>query len=422
MAVEIDTYNRNQDDKSKAGEDQTNEYNIDSEGSLIQKGEIQKPGFYGDQSKSASFGSFSNAVGAAAGLIGIVDQVRQSLVKERKTTDQTYYLTTREYAEIQKLSILIASYGNVPIDVVEDFLIILCYVNVAEDMRTIADGVQIAELANPAILRKPMEILAIRSLQKIAFAASAVEGLVNLFRKYLPTAQNTPNQKGESIESLIQTMSSVISGFGSLGTGGATERLKNFNAEDALGHFMSELITGKRIPMTVIAKNPNLQSPSYTGKAMFGEAPTALTNIDITQVFNKKIAAFPKPSNGAGVTAFGFQNLKSFAGGGSVMQIASQVFFGNSNITAGTKKFRQLETIANVVKDITGALPTEFADVRRADTAIPLMSALSAAASGTDRSIFSADTYKQAWLMSNGISNQLQNSNPQFLEAVKNFL
>ena len=377
-------------DKTRTTQQEESSYNVDDGSAEVQRGKFATPGFFGDSSKSSGFGSFSSAVGMAASLIGTVASLRASLVDTRNSRSKVFYLTKTEYTEIQKRAASIASGSNIPYDVVEDFLIILCSVDNIEDMTIIADGVQIEELADPSILRQPMAILAIRALDKIAYAASAVEGLVNLFKKYLTAQAKTNPTAGEDIGSIIRSLSSFLGGLG--GLGGATARLNNAGADDALGHFLSELITGKRIPMNVIAKNPNLQLPSYAGKAFFGEAPTALSLVDMDQLFNKKIACFPKPSSGAGTTSFGLQNMGSMGSSIPIANFVSKMIFGNSSFTTGTKKARQIEAAVTKIRTFTGASATEKLDVRRADTAIPMMAAMSAVMSGTDGCVFSNDT------------------------------
>lgn len=231
------------------------------------------------------------------------------------------------------------------------------------------------------------------------------------------SSANSTDNSSESTSNILSTLSSLIGGFG----GGAEARLAAATSTDALGNFLSELITGKRIPMTVIAKNPALQAPSYTGKAFFGEAPAALSNVDIEQLFNKKIGCFPKPSNGAGTTSFGFQNMGSFSNSMSLSGLVSKVLFGGLEAVVGSKKAGQVSAIVDQISTLTGSNVDEILDIRRADTAIPMLSALSAVASGTDKSIFSADTFAKGWQLSNSVSNHLQNVDPKFMELVKRF-
>lgn len=405
--------------RTEVGADPT-EFDIEDGAAEIQRGRARRPQFFGDQAGSGSHGSFTSAVNLASTMINVVDVIRSTLVDTRDGLDETEYaLTHAEFAELQKKAASIGGYTNIPYDTVEDFLIILCYIDNISEMRIIADALQIAELDDENIIRVPFAILAIADLHKVAFAASALDGLINMFRKYLRMAQNSNQAKEENIADILSQLSSIVGAMS--GLGGATAKLQLGNATDALGNFMSELLTGKRIPMTIIARNPNLQPPSYAGKSFFGEAPTALSNVDIKELFNKKIGCFPKPSNGSGATSFSIQNAGSMASVSNIMQMVSKMLSGSSSYTEGTKKFRQITAIADQIASMTGATTTESIDMRRADNAIPLLAAMSACQSGVDKSLFSNDTFKQGWMLSNSVSNHLQNVDPSFIEAVRKF-
>lgn len=403
-------------DRTRTSNEAPEQLTVEDADAEIQRGNVKGPQFFGNMSNGSAHSMFSAATNLASAFGSIVDVLRENTVDER--TDGPFRLTHKEYALLQRVAQSIASYGNIPQDTAEDFLLILCFIDNITDLQTIADGVQLPELADANLIRNPIAMLNVSTLYKVAFAASAVDGLIRMFRKYLSVAQNTDNQSndGDDIGGILNTISSALSGFG-----GASARLENQGADDALGHFLSELITGKRIPMTVIAKNPSLQSPSYQGKAFFGEGPAALSNVDIGSLFCKKIAVFPKPSAGAGTSSFSLQNMGSLASSLPIDNVIGKMLFGNSNVEAGSKKSRQLETVMSTISDITGAVSGESVDVRRADTAIPLLSAFSAVASGTEKSIFSIDTFAQGWKLANSVSNQLQAIDPTYLQAIRRF-
>lgn len=392
------------------------EYDVDSGASEVQRGYFKKPQFFGDNSLTANFQAFASAVSSAASYGGGAAYLRNDLADQRQTTDPYWRLTKAEFAEIQRKAASMSSFGNIPYDVAEDFLIILCFINNINDMIVIADALQIPELADASILRNVFVIMSITGLEKAAYMASAVEGLINLFRKYLQSSQYTPTSSGESMDSILQNLGIATSGFGSL------MQLESGSSDFAMGNFLSELVLQKRIPTSVIAKNPNMQSPSYAGKAFFGESPSALSVVDIDQVFAKKIGYFPKPSNGSGTTSFGLQNMGSLGQTMSVESLISKINFGSMSVEPGSKKSRQVAAIGDQLNALTGARLDEAVDIRRADTAIPLMSALSAISAGSQSSPFSADTYKSGWMMANGVSNHLQNNGSPFLEAIKRFL
>lgn len=394
------------------------EYDIDSGASEVQRGYFKTPQFYGDNKLTPQFTAFSNAVQTAASWAGAVDILRRDLADERREGD-VFRLTKKEFAELEKKAKSISSYGNIPESVAQDFLIILCYMDNVKDLETVADAVQIPELADATIIRKPLVILAIPNLEKVAFCASAVEGLVNMFKRFLPASQAVPPSSGESTSSILDNLGKIIGGISNAAS--IAMRLEQGDAANALGNFLSELITGNRIPMSVIAKNPNLQSPSYVGKAFFGEAPSALSLIDINELFNKRIGVFPVPSNGAGTTSFGIQNFKSFQNAMTVAEFVSKISTGSKDFDPGSKKERMIMGMVDKVSDITGARADEIIDIRYADTSIPMLAALSAVDAGGKQSPFGVDTYSGGWKLSNSVGNHLQLTQPSFMTAVKRY-
>jgi len=382
----------------------------------VQRGMYRKPQFFGDMSLSShNFDGFKTGVQTAATYIGFANSLVMSLVSSRESTDDQFYLTTGEYNQIQSLASSIASYGSVPYQTIVDFLVILCCIDNITDMTKIASVVEITELLNPNIIRQPFEILAIPTLYKIAFMANALDSIIRLYSRYA-NASTSAGQGGDDISSILSNLSSLIGGFGS----SSAILTSMSSAENALGHFMSELLDGKRIPMTVIAKNPMKASPSYTGQTLFGESATSLSHVDVDEVFPKKIAVFPKPSNGAGSTSFGMMNFGSL--GSTVMNLtefASKMLFGSSSITSGSYKETAIINAVAQLSALTGATSTETFSVNSADVAIPLQIALSTIHAGTSSSPFSSSSFQEGWQLANHIANYMQNSNPSFLNVIK---
>lgn len=392
---------------------QISQIDVEADAGDIQKGYFKKPGFFGDMSKSQAYSIFTTGVNTALSYAGNASLKNETVPERNNQTG--YRLTTSEMILLRKKALSISNYSKIPYDTVEDFLVILCFVDVIHDMKKIADCVQIPELANPAILRKPLEILEIRGLEKISFAANALDGLVNLYRKYLNAAQNTINKdKGDSAQSILSAISSIIGGFGG---GGVGPRLETSD----LGNFLSELITGERIPTNVIAKNPMMQSPSYTGKAFFGEAPNAMSNVDIDQLFAKKIAVFAQPSSGAGTSAFSMQNFGSFSGSMSLPSFVSKIVTGSSN-PGSTRKQNLINSLVEGINTFTGSTSSDLVEVTRADNAIPVMMALATQFSGYEKSVFSGSTFQEGWMLAQSVGNNLQIQDPKFIEAARKFL
>jgi hypothetical protein len=401
-------------DASRISSTPSTEITLDEDNlALIQKGKYDKPAFFGNISSTKSYDLFKSGVSTALGYAGFAMNIAQTLVDERKPTDAEFLFTRREYEEIQRKSRSIAAYGNTPVDTIEAFLLILCAIDNIDDMEKIAVGIEIPELIDVSILRHPFEILAIQRLEKIAFMAQALDAFIRMFNRYLKS-RDSSDSKPESISNLVSSLGSILGGSLS-----SSVRLENSSSVDALGHFMSELIDGKRIPMSVIAKNPMKASPSYVGQTLFGESPTALSLVDVTELFPKKIGVFPMPSNGAGVSSFGMQNFSSLQGNLNVFDAVNKLSFGGGSVTANSFKERAVNAVVDQVKNITGATSSETFSLNSADVSIPMMIALSAANSGLSKSPFSYQTFQQAWQMSSGVSNLMQNQNPQFLNIIR---
>jgi len=382
----------------------------------VQRGYFKKPEFYGDMSTTSNgFGDFKSAVSTAATYAGAISSLISSLPKSRTSDDEVWRLTESEYKEILKMSNSIATYGNVPIDTITDFLIILCSIDALVDMKKISDVLEIPELNNQTILREPFEILAVPGLYKIAFMAQALDALIKLFSRFLNTQQNVSSSGADDIASLFSNISSILGGL----SGGTQARLGNISADNALGHFMSELIDGKRIPMAVIAKNPMKQIPSYIGQTLFGESPTSLSLVDINELFNKKIAVFAKPSSGAGTSSFGMQNFSSLGSAMNLESFVNKMNFGGSSITSGSKKESMINTIVDELKSATGATATETFKLNSADVAIPLQIALSACNCGTSKTPFATKSFQDGWQLASHVSNFMQKNNTQFLNVVR---
>lgn len=388
-------------------------YDVEADASQVQKNIYPKPTFFGDQSASSGFAIFKAGVQTALSYAGQSSRKTELVTERNENTG--YRLTRDEFTLLQKRARSISNYAKIPYDTCEDFLVILCFVDKIQDMIKIADAVQIPELADEDILRKPMIILNLPQLEKIAFAAQALDGLVNLFRKYINTAQNSPNQsKGDDMGSILNTISSIVGGFGGASAG---PRLDTGD----MGNFLSELITGNRIPMTVIAKNPMLQLPSYVGKAFFGEFPNPMSNIDIDQLFNKPIAIFPKPSSGAGTSSFSMQNFSTFSGSMPIQNFVSKVLTGSADITS-QRKLNQVTSVLNKVVALTGAKATDTVEITRADNAMPMMMAMASALSGYDKNVFSTSTFQEGWVAAQSVAQTLSQTDPSFMEAARRFL
>lgn len=384
---------------------------------LIQRGIYKNSSFFGDQSGTSSHSSFTGGMNIISMFSGFAQTLSGSTVAERDPT-KPFALTQPEYDAVIKRSSQIATYGNVPQDNVQDLLFMMIGVNNTQDMQKVADAVQLPELANASILQDPMAILNVPGLEKIAFMASALSALLKSFTKY-QNAQSGALPGMDDIGSILGSLSSLLGGFGEGTTSQLGYAINTPAPNKALGHFMSELVTGKRIPMSVIAKNPQLQSPSFIGKALFGEAPIALSNVDMTQIFSKKIGVFPKPSSGGATTSFGMSNFNSFGSSMNVSDLISQTMFGETGLSAGSAKYDQQQSVLSIFSQITGASGTDSIETNRADHMVPALMGLSGGMSGLEKAPFSVDTFQQSWITSMSASNALQQTSPSFMEAIR---
>ncbi|PCJ96780.1 MAG: hypothetical protein COA52_00815 [Hyphomicrobiales bacterium] len=404
-------------DPSRGTEDSTDEIILDVDTLAdVQRGVFKKPEFFGDMSSGSSIENFTSAVQTAAKYINFVGNAITVLGNERQDDDTSWQLTLKEYNEIKKLAYSIADYGRIPYQTIVDFLIILCSIDNLDDMIKIADILEIDELKDQNIIRVPFEILAIRELYKIAYMASALDAIINLFSRFIQSKNNAGSADSDDIGGLISNIGNLLGG---LSGGAASVRLQNNSAEDALGHFMSELIEGKRIPMAVIAKNPMKEMPSYIGQALFGESPTALSLMDMNEIFNKKIAVFPKPSSGSGKSSFGMQNFSSLKNAMNIKEFVNKVSFGGSSAAPGSYIDRKIDSIVTDVKGLTGVLDDETFTLNSADVAIPLQIAMSACNCGTSKSPFSSSSFQNGWQSALNVSNHMQNNNSGYLKIIR---
>lgn len=373
----------------------------------MQRGFIKKPEFFHDVTDDDQHDDFKNAIETAKNYVGFIQSAIQ-LVDQREDNNDFFYLTKSEYKEIEKLSRSISKYGNTPQQTIIDFLIILCCIDKIQDMKKIANVLELPELMNIEILRKPFDILAIPKLYKIAFMANALDSLIKTFNRFLPS---------ERTETKTSDIASVISNLGGL-LSGTTDMLESMSGENALGNFMSELIEGVRIPTPVIAKNPMKISPSYIGQALFGESPNSISLVDVNEVFNKKLAIFPQPVNGAGVSSFQMQNQLKFSSDTTIKEFINNIMFGGI-IKAGSYKDNKIKSIVDKIKVSTGVRDDEKFKVNSADVAIPLQICISAINCGMDKTPFSTKVFQDAWQTSNYVSHMMQKTNPDFINIYR---
>jgi len=207
----------------------------------------------------------------------------------------------------------------------------------------------------------------------------------------------------------------VLSAFGIFG-GIAGGPLLSQMGGYAIGNYMSELVTGKRIPTQKIANNPSLRPPSYAGKAFFGETPVALPAVD--QLFCRKVGSFGEPTGGSGTDSFGMQNFASFGGVLNVASVVSRMVTGSSVVPNTNSYYGQsVNTLISNVSNILNVGTNASIEMRRSDNAIPMMIGLSAAIAGQSFSPFGSGVMADGWKIASSAANEIQNINPGFLET-----
>jgi hypothetical protein len=224
------------------------------------------------------------------------------------------------------------------------------------------------------------------------------------------------------IKSLLSSPSlgGSLNSFGSMGSVAAGPLLEQVGGF-AIGNFMSELITGKRIPTQKIANNPSLRPPSYQGKAFFGETSCALPAVD--QLFCRKVGSFGNPTGGSGTDSFGMQNFASYGGTSDISSVITRMVSGSSNTPSPTTYYGQNmnQMISNVCNVLN--VPTNSSiEMRRSDNSIPFFIGLSAAIAGESFSPFGSKPISEGWKLASSTSNDIQRYNPQYLNACRTSL
>ena len=215
-------------------------------------------------------------------------------------------------------------------------------------------------------------------------------------------------------------MGGALAAFGPLGQIVAGPLLQQFGGY-AIGSFMAELITGSRIPCQKIANNPSLRPPSYAGKSFFGETPCALPAVD--QVFCRKIGSFGAPTGASGADSFGMQNFASFGGSQSLSSIVTRMVTGSSVLPPQTTFIGQSMTaLVSNISSILNVPSTSSIEMRRSDNSIPFMIGLSAAIAEETFSPFGSKVMSEGWKLASSSANDIQKTNPQFLETCRTSL
>lgn len=253
----------------------------------------------------------------------------------------------------------------------------------------------------------------LEGLTTVASNINKIGDVVTQFTKLSSMISSLSSMAGQ-----IMSLIGKIAGPGNIGAGAST--LLNQLGGYAPSGILTQQSIGQRIPPSVLYKNPMLQSPTYSGKAFFGENLAPQGAID--QTFCRTIAAFPEAQNGSGNMSFGMQNFGSFGGATSLTNMVSRVLLGVQ--TAPTSG-----TLANVVNNATNNLcnilnvpTTSTLEARRSDNSIPFMAAMASVIVNDTKTPFPSETYSYGWKLASSTGNQVQRYNPQYIETCRTSL
>lgn len=224
--------------------------------------------------------------------------------------------------------------------------------------------------------------------------------------------------------SMTNLVSGIMSAFnsltGPLRSGAAVQNILGRVGGYALNGVLSELTTGQRLPTSVISRNPMMISPSYSGKAFFGEMLAPQAAVD--QMFCKVISAFPEDVNGAGNVAFGMQNFGSYGGALSVPNLISKIVYGVSTApTTGSIGSIIASTSAMVLSSL-GVPAGTLIESRRSDNALPFLMSAATSIIKQSNSPFPFSTFYNGWKLASSVGNDVQRYQPQYLTVVRTSL
>lgn len=478
----------------------------------MQRGDIQRPGFYGNQELKESNDFFNTAINIGAQLLGVAAALKLAGPPPVNyvRSPRNYILTDLEKTSIRSKSAELSSFGVVPQDVLENFFYILAANESQSDLEYIANVIGIPDLGQPRYIRNIRDITQIQDIYKVGYLSNGIASITQryapqytsmeqygdytrssggnilsaaalgvslgvigpsiidtatVFNAHTGILKNAPslstsaiNQSinlysglssgvalapttisailnptatiqsqatliaSDAINSLLSAtpLGGVLSSLGPLG-GIAMGVLLQQVGGNAVGSFMSEVLTGQRIASSTIANNPMLTPPSMAGKSFFGEAPISLPAVD--QVFCRKIGAFGTPTGGTGVVSFGMQNFASMGGALSIASVVSNLVSGSSAIPSPTTFYgQQVATMTSNLCNNMNVPITSMIEMRRSDNAIPLMLGMSAVMIGENFSPFGSKPMTQGWALASSTANDIQKYNPQYLNACRTSL
>lgn len=172
----------------------------------LKKGLVSIRGPYTDMQVTQSMQSFSSAVSSAYSASSQASSLKSKTSNQTRNKTTNYYLTNAEKKLIEQKAILFAQPGIVPVDVLEDFLYILCYVDDYETMKMVSDVTGVLGLDNPNILREPIVILNVSDLANIGYLANGLAALTKQLDSERYPQASSAGQEDSSAYSGISKM------------------------------------------------------------------------------------------------------------------------------------------------------------------------------------------------------------------------
>lgn len=260
-----------------------------------------------------------------------------------------------------------------------------------------------------------------RTIRDIQRLTDSVSGISNIATSAVKKGDISTNMikiatQGSSLLSAANSILSIVNAVKSPGNIGlaASMQLAKLGGTSPSG-IITELTLGQRIPPSVMYKNPQLQPPSYAGKAFFGEMPGAHGAMD--QMFCKRIGAFPSNPSGAGSSAFGMQNHASMGGSTSLVNMVSRILIGSNVAPTSGILADMINQKTNNLCNILNVPTNSVMEARRSDHSIPFMIAMASVIVDDTTSPFPTSIHNDGWKLASSVGNEVQRYNPQYLSV-----
>lgn len=178
---------------------------------LIQRGDLIKPGYYGNQELKSSNDDFNEAVQTAAQLFGAASALKVASAPPNYTrTPTNYVLTDREKQAITAKSQQLSIEGSIPEDTLENFFYILAAVQNYNDLVTISKSIGVPDLADSSLLHNILGILALPDISNVAFLSQGVAAVIQTYGSQYGSISGYGNPSQSSIGSTLDAASTGL--------------------------------------------------------------------------------------------------------------------------------------------------------------------------------------------------------------------